>query len=318
MSAPAVESKILAIYRDISRIRAAELFLRKYIEEHGFGGFWHPGIGQEGLQVGAVHALRSDDYLFQAHRGLGYAVAKGLSFERIFADLLGRVTGTVGGKGGGTVHFVDPTIGLLGQGGTVGSNFALGVGAAMSAQLRGEDRVAAVFFGEGAAARGTLYEAALEAGVWRLPVIFICENNDWAISAQFDKHSPTKNVADRAAAFGFPGIVVDGQDALAVHQVVVEALDRARRGEGPTLVEAKTLRIRGHYEGDRQRYRDGDVDVDEHRSRDPLNVVREGIASEEYEPIDAAAQEEVAEAFARALAAAESGPEVAFKDVWVE
>jgi pyruvate dehydrogenase E1 component alpha subunit len=320
VSAPAqTEQLVLDIYRDVSRIRAAEMFLENYIATNGFGGFWHPGIGQEGLQAGAVHALRREDYLFQAHRGLGYALTKGLSLEAIFADLLGRTTGPTGGKGGGTVHFVDKELGILGQGGTIGSNFPLGVGAALSVQLLGEDRVVAIFFGDGASARGTLYEAALEAGVWKLPVVFVCENNGWAISASFSRHSPTPNVADRAAAFGFPGVVVDGQDALAVYEATAEAVERARSGGGPTLIEAMTLRIKGHYEGDRQRYRGSDEQegVDPARARDPVDVLRARIDASEWEPIDAAARAEVEAAFAAALAAPEAGPEVAFEHVWV-
>ena len=319
MSAPPrMHQLTLEIYRDASRIRAAEVFLQDYIETNGFGGFWHPGIGQEGLQAGAVKALRQEDYLFQAHRGLGYAVAKGLSFERIFADLLGRTTGTTGGKGGGTVHFVDPDLGILGQGGTLGSSFALGVGAAISIRLLGQDRVVAVFFGEGAAARGTFYESAIEAAVWKLPVIFVCENNGWAISASFARHSPTRQVAERAAAFGFPGVVVDGQDALAVHRVMAEAVERARAGLGPTLIEGMTLRIRGHYEGDRQKYRGEAEQDDPVRSRDPLGVLREKLDPSEWELIDQAAKREVEEAFQAALAAPEPDFSVAFKDVWAE
>jgi pyruvate dehydrogenase E1 component alpha subunit len=319
-AAPTTDRLVLDIYRDVSRIRAAERFLEDYIATNGFGGFWHPGIGQEGLQAGAVHALRREDYLFQAHRGLGYALTKGLPLEMIFADLLGRTTGPTGGKGGGTVHFVDKELGILGQGGTIGSNFPLGVGAALSVQLLGEDRVVAIFFGDGAAARGTLYEAAIEAGVWKLPVVFICENNGWAISASFSRHSPTPNVADRAAAFGFPGVVVDGQDAIAVHAAMTEAVERARSGGGPTLIEAMTLRIKGHYEGDRQRYRGSDEQegLDPARARDPVDVLRARIDPSEWEPIDAAARAEVEAAFAAALAAPEAGPEVAFEHVWAE
>jgi TPP-dependent pyruvate/acetoin dehydrogenase alpha subunit len=316
VSAPPVDAVVLDIYRDVARIRAAERFLEDYIATNGFGGFWHPGLGQEGVQAGAVRALRTDDYLFQAHRGLGYALAKGLSLELIFADLLGRTNGPTGGKGGGTVHFVDKELGILGQGGTLGSNFPLGVGAAMSIQLLGEDKVVAVFFGEGAAARGTFYEAAIEAGVWKLPVVFVCENNGWAISASFAQHSPTEHVADRAAAFGFPGVVVDGQDAIAVYEAVLEAVERARAGGGPTLVEAMTLRIKGHYEGDRQRYRETDNSLEESRARDPLDVLRARLSPSDWEPIDAAARDEVEAAFAAALAAPEAGPEVAYQHVW--
>jgi pyruvate dehydrogenase E1 component alpha subunit len=306
------------IYRDVARIRAAEKVLEQHIETNGFGGFWHPGIGQEGLQAGAVHALRRADYLFQAHRGLGYALTKGLSLEAIFADLFGRTNGPTRGKGGGTVHFVEPDLGIMGQGGTLGSCFPLGVGAALSVQLLGEDRVVAVFFGDGAAARGTFYEAAIEAAVWKLPVIFVCENNGWAISAAFERHSPTSHVADRAAAFGFPGVVVDGQDALAVYESMDEAAGRARAGEGPTLIEAMTLRIKGHYEGDRQRYRHDVEGVDPDRARDPVDVLRERMDPADWEPVDAEARAEAEAALAAALAGPEAGPEVAFEGVWAE
>src|ERR1700712_1305632 len=141
----------LDLYREVARIRALELLLNGYIEQHGFGGFWHPGLGQEGIQAGAVAALREDDYLFYAHRGLGYALAKGMSPVPLLAALFGKAGGSVGGKGGGTVHFVDPERGVLGQGGTVGSSFVLGAGAGISAQMLGSDRGVAIFFGGGCA-----------------------------------------------------------------------------------------------------------------------------------------------------------------------
>src|SRR5438067_5183116 len=204
------------LYRVVALVRAVELRLQQHITDQGFGGFWHPGIGQEGLQVGAVAALRPDDYLFYAHRGLGYAVAKGMKLTELLGDLFARVTGSTGGKGAGTAHFVDPSVGVLGQGGTLGSSFTLGAGVAISARLLGTDRVAAIFFGDGAAARGTFHESALQASVWKLPVVWICENNGWAVSAPIAEQSPTENIADRAAAYGVPGVIVDGQDALAV------------------------------------------------------------------------------------------------------
>ena len=149
------------LYRLVALVRAVELRLQQHITEHGFGGFWHPGIGQEAVQVGAATALREDDYLFYAHRGLGYALAKGMALEELLGDLFGRVTGSTGGKGGGTAHFVDPSVGVLGQGGTLGSNFPLGAGAAISSELLGTDRVTGVLFGEGAGARGSFHEAAV-------------------------------------------------------------------------------------------------------------------------------------------------------------
>ncbi|HEX5608615.1 MAG TPA: thiamine pyrophosphate-dependent dehydrogenase E1 component subunit alpha [Solirubrobacterales bacterium] len=305
----------LDLYREISRIRALELLLNRQIEEHGFGGFWHPGLGQEAIQAGAVSALRRDDYLFYAHRGLGYALAKGMSPVTLLADLFGRAGGSVGGKGGGTVHFVDPELGVLGQGGTVGSSFVLGAGAGISAQMLGTDQVVAIFFGDGAAARGTWHEAALTASVWKLPLVWICENNGWAISVPITEQSPTENIADRAAAYGVPGVVVDGQDAVAVREATEEAVARARAGEGPTLIEAKTLRIRGHFEGDKQAYREDLVDgLDV--PRDPLKILRERIPAEDADRLDAEAKAEAEAALAEVLAMPPGDESVITHGVW--
>jgi pyruvate dehydrogenase E1 component alpha subunit len=303
------------LYRLVALVRAVELRLQQHITEHGFGGFWHPGIGQEGVQVGAATALRPDDYLFYAHRGLGYAVAKGMKLTAILGDLFGRVTGSTGGKGGGTAHFVDPSIGVLGQGGTLGSNFTLGAGAAISARMLGTDQVVAVFFGDGAAARGTFHEAALQASVWKLPVVWICENNGWALSAPIAEQSPTENIADRAVAYGVPGVIVDGQDALAVHAATSEAIARARAGEGPTLIEAKTLRIRGHYEGDRQQYRTDLTDGVE-IPRDPIDLLRNVVPADVADGLDDRARAEVEEAFEATLAAPRPDAGIVFEDVW--
>lgn len=308
--------KELDIYRNVARIRALELLLNRYIEEHGFGGFWHPGLGQEGIQAGAVSALRSDDYLFYAHRGLGYALAKGMSPVTLLADLFGKTGGSVGGKGGGTVHFVDPEIGVLGQGGTVGSSFVLGAGVGISAQMLGTDRVVAIFFGDGSSARGTWHEAALTASVWKLPLVWICENNGWAISVPISEQSPTENIADRAAAYGVPGVIVDGQDALAVREVTAEAVARARAGEGPTLIEAKTNRVRGHFEGDKQAYREGFVESLE-VPRDPLKILREHVDAGDADRIDAEATAEAEAALAEVLAMPGPSEDVVTEGVWV-
>ena len=303
------------LYAMVARIRATELRLQQHIADNGFGGFWHAGLGQEGVQAGAVAALRSDDYMFYAHRGLGYALAKGMALEVLLGDLFGKVTGSTGGKGGGTVHFVDPALGVLGQGGTLGSNFVLGAGAAISGQMLGTDRVCAIFFGDGASARGTWHEAALQASVWKLPIVWVCENNGWAVSAKFSEQSPTPNIADRASAYGVPGVIVDGQDALAVYHAVKEAVGRARAGEGPTLIEAKTLRIRGHYEGDRQKYRD-DLTVGNEIPRDPIGLLREHVPADVADRLDEAARLEVEAALASTLEAPRADPSIIFKDVW--
>ncbi len=308
--------KELDLYRNVARIRALELLLNRHISEHGFGGFWHPGLGQEGIQAGAVSALRDDDYLFYAHRGLGYALAKGMSPVTLLADLFGKTGGSVGGKGGGTVHFVDPEIGVLGQGGTVGSSFVLGAGVGISAQMLGTDRVVAIFFGDGSSARGTWHEAALTASVWKLPLVWICENNGWAISVPISEQSPTENIADRAAAYGVPGVIVDGQDALAVREVTAEAVARARAGEGPTLIEAKTNRVRGHFEGDKQAYREGFVESLE-VPRDPLKILREHVDAADADRIDAEATAEAEAALAEVLAMDGPSEDVVTEGVWV-
>lgn len=303
------------LYATVARIRAAELILQRHIADHGFGGFWHPGLGQEGVQAGAVAALRSDDYMFLAHRGLGYALAKGMSLESLFGDLFGRANGSTGGKGGGTVHFCDPALGVLGQGGTLGSSFVLGAGAAISGQMLGTDRVCAIFFGDGAAARGTWHEAALQASVWKLPIVWVCENNGWAVSARFSEQSPTPNVADRASAYDVPGVVVDGQDALAVYEAVKTAVARARSGLGPTLIEAKTLRIRGHYEGDRQKYRD-DITLGLDVPNDPIDLLRRDVPADVADALDEAARDEAETVLALVLASPRADPSIIYKDVW--
>ncbi|MDX6623944.1 MAG: acetoin:2,6-dichlorophenolindophenol oxidoreductase subunit alpha [Solirubrobacterales bacterium] len=310
------EGELLALYRNLARIRALELLLNRYIEKEGFGGFWHPGLGQEGVQAGAVAALREDDYLFYAHRGLGYALAKGMSPVTLLADLFGKRGGSVGGKGGGTVHFVDPARGVLGQGGTVGSSFVLGAGAGVSAQMLGTDQVVAIFFGDGSSARGTWHEAALTASVWKLPLVWICENNGWAISVPIAEQSPTENIADRAAGYGVPGVIVDGQDAVAVREATAEAVARARAGEGPTLIEAKTLRVRGHFEGDKQAYREDIVDGLE-VPRDPLKILRERVPAAEADRLDAEAREEAEAALQEVLAMPGGDAETVVEGVWV-
>jgi pyruvate dehydrogenase E1 component alpha subunit len=309
------QDRLVEVYRQVVTIRFAELRIRDHVETEGFGGFWHPGIGQEGLQAGAIAAMRPTDYLYYAHRGLGYAYAKGMDLTALFGDLLGRTVGSTGGKGGGTVHFADAAKGVLGQGGTLGSNFVLGAGTALASQLLGDERVTVVFFGDGAAGRGTWHEAAIQASVWKLPVVWVCENNGWALSARFEDQSPTPNVADRASAYGMPGVIVDGQDAMAVMDAATEAIDRARRGDGPTLIEAKTLRIRGHYEGDRQPYRDDPVQGDE-VPNDPVHRLGEHIPDGQRREIDTEARRVVEEAFDAALAAPRPDSSVIYKDVW--
>jgi len=241
--------------------------------EGRLSGFYHAGRGQEGVQVGAIAALRPQDYLLYAHRGCGYMVARGMPMDVLYADFLGYREGSTRGLGAGIVHIAWPELGILGQSGTLGGSFPIAVGAALSARAHKSDAVTLCFFGDGTANRGTFHEAANAASVWRLPVVWLCENNGLAVSARFEDTCSVRSIADRAAGYGMPGVVVDGQDAAAVYKVVVEAVDRARSGGGPTLIEALTCRFRGHYEGDAQEYRDRGELEQLRRERDPLDVV---------------------------------------------
>jgi pyruvate dehydrogenase E1 component alpha subunit len=183
--------------------------------------------------------------------------------------------------------------------------------------MLGTDKVVAIFFGDGAAARGTFHEAALTAAVWKLPLVWVCENNGWAISVPIEAQSPTENIADRAAAYGVPGVVVDGQDPVAVREATLAAVDRARAGEGPTLIEAKTLRVRGHYEGDKQSYRE-DLGEELEVPRDPLQIMREqGVPGDEADRLDAEARAEAEAALAEVLAMPEPDAQVITEGVWV-
>ena len=274
------------------------------------------------MAVGACAALRPDDYIMYDHRGCGHLIAKGLPLAKLFGDFLGTVEGTTRGMGAGVVHVAAPELGILGQSGTLGGCFAIAAGAAMSAKYRGTDQVVVCFFGEGTANRGTFYESANAAALWKLPVVWLCENNQYALSAPVSETTAVANVADRGAAFGMPGQVVDGMDPVAVHTAVAAAVERARRGEGPSLVEAKTYRFRGHFIGDPEPYR-ARQEVEEWKRRDPIpalatHLLEEGLVSPAaLEAIQAQAQREVDEAAEIALRAPLPPRERLFEDVYV-
>ena len=260
---------MLALYREMVRAAAWERRLMRFIEEGRTSGFFHAGRGQEAMAVGATLALREDDYLLYDHRGMAHAIAKGVPMDRLFGDFLGTTEGTTGGLGAGIVHIAWPEVGVLGQSGTLGGGFVLAAGAGLSIRYRATDQVVLCFFGEGASNRGTFHEAANAVSLWKLPVIWLCENNGYSVSVPAASALATPQVADRASAYGMPGIVVDGMDPVAVHEAVTAAVARARQGEGPTLIEAMTYRFRGHYEGDSETYRTRE-EVEAWMARDPL------------------------------------------------
>ncbi len=258
----------LDVYRKIVLSRRLEERVAELIKAGQVGGFMHPGVGQESLQCAAIATLRPDDYLLYAHRGVAYWVARGIPLEKILCDLAGKEGGTNHGKGG-VMRVVYPELGVLGESGTLGGCFPIATGAGLSIKVKREDKVVLCFFGDGTSNRGTFHESMNLCAVRKLPVIFLCENNGWAVSMPTERSTAVKDIADRAHGYAIPGKVVDGGDVEQVYDTVAEAVARARRGEGPSLIEAKTYRLWGHWVGDPDSYRSRE-EVEKHWRRDPL------------------------------------------------
>ena len=260
---------LLGLYRTMLTIRRFELTAAEIYAAKKMPGFIHLSVGQEASAVGLCSVLRRDDYVATTHRGHGHVIAKGGDIRRMFAELMGRRTGYCKGKGG-SMHIADFSLGILGANGVVAGGLPLIVGAGLSIKLRKTDQVAAAFFGDGAANRGPVHEAMNMAAIWKLPVLFVCEHNRYASTTPATYASSVVDLASRAQGYGMPGVVVDGNDVLAVRQAASEAVARARRGDGPTFLEHKTSRLRGHYEGDPQHYRDRSEVQRLEQTQDPI------------------------------------------------
>ncbi len=248
--------------------RAFEERVLKLVNEGAIRGTTHPYIGQEAVAVGSCLALRPDDWVVSTHRGHGHLLAKGGDPNRLMAELFGKATGYGGGKGG-TQHMADLDVGHLGSNGITGGGIPIGTGAALSAQIRHSGQVVGVFFGDGATNQGTFHESLNLAALWRLPAVYICENNLYAMSTPVREACAIEDLAGRAAAYGIPGVQADGMDVVAVAAAVQKAADRARSGHGPTLIECKTYRFLGHSKSDQRVYRSRDEEA-AWRERDPL------------------------------------------------
>lgn len=317
----ALEKKqLIDMYHRMVRIRRFE---EKVIDEFAAGkivGFVHLYIGEEAVAVGACANLGDDDYITSTHRGHGHLIAKGGKTERMMAELFGKKTGYCKGKGG-SMHIADVDIGILGANGIVGAGIPIAAGAALSAKLRGTAQVAICFFGDGASNTTRFHEGINLASAWKLPVVYVCENNLYAISVPQSKHQNIADIADRATAYGIPGVVVDGNDVIAVYEAVGEAVARARRGEGPTLVECKTYRHRGHFEGDPTPYRTKE-EVDEWKKKDPISrfkgkLIEMGVLAEkEADEIDREMKEEIDRAVKFAEESPLPEPEETLEDVY--
>ena len=238
----------LWMWRTMTTIRRFEEQSRREADAGKLRGM-HSSIGQEAVPTGVCAHLRDDDYVLGTHRSHHHCIAKGVDLNEMMAELLGKSTGTNKGKGG-TMHIADADKGMLGANGVVGSNIPVATGVALSAKVRGTDQVSVVFFGDGASSQGVLHESMNLASVWKLPALFVCENNRYAEATPFEFTVAGASVANRAAGYDMPGVSVDGQDAVEMHEVAGEAVARARRGEGPTLIEAQTYRYQGHFGAD--------------------------------------------------------------------
>ncbi|MFK7915398.1 MAG: thiamine pyrophosphate-dependent dehydrogenase E1 component subunit alpha [Pseudomonadales bacterium] len=265
------KAKLLDIHMRMVRIRRFEETAGKLMEDGKIPGALHLYVGQEAVATGVMMHLTNDDQITSTHRGHGHLIAKGGDFNRMFAELYGKATGYCKGKGG-SMHISDMELGMLGANGIVGGGPPIAMGAGFSNKFRKTKNVSATFFGDGASNEGSFHEAANMAGLYKLPVLFVCENNGYGEYTPQANHQAIVDVADRAAGYGMPGVVVDGMDVFAVYEAAEEAVKRARRGEGPTLLECKTYRYYDHVgvRGMGLTYRT-DEEVEQWRQRDPID-----------------------------------------------
>jgi pyruvate dehydrogenase E1 component alpha subunit len=316
------KEELIGMYKNMLRARMLEPVLAELQKNQKISVAWHPGDGQEAIGAGAGAALRRDDYIIHTHRGCGHVIAKGLSLRTIVAGFFGKATGALRGKGQGIPHWADPDLGIMGQSGTLGGNHVLAMGIGLAIRMKGTDQVVVGFFGDGTANRGTFHEALNMASIWKLPVIFFCENNQYGWSLNVTKSTSIENIADRAASYSMPGIVVDGSDVVAVYETTLEAVRRAREGKGPTLIEGKTYRFGPHQIlTDPQVYRSRE-ELEEVRRHDPIEKHRERLldtnvlTKEDDERIRQEVQTEIEDAVRFAEESPLPKPERAFEDLW--
>jgi TPP-dependent pyruvate/acetoin dehydrogenase alpha subunit len=293
-------------YRLMRLSRRFEQIMEQQAEAGNVPGPLHLSIGQEAVAVGACASLRKTDVITSTHRGHHHCVAKGGDIFRMMAELLGRVDGYSRGRSG-SMHLVDTSIGLLGTNGVVGGGIPIATGAAFGMQVLGRDDVAVCFFGEGAAATGGFSESLNVASLWKLPVIFLCENNQYVEMTPQSVHVAGE-IWRRAEGYDVPGVKVDGNDVVAVASTVTEAVKRARRGEGPTLVEASTYRWYGHFSGDKAAFREAE-EVEAGRANDALEKARAYLAPTQADEIDADVEREIQAALELALKSPVVGPD---------
>ncbi len=314
------KEKLVEIYRKMYEIRSFEEKVFELYAQNLVPGTIHLYAGEEAVAVGVCSNLRKADYITSTHRGHGHCIAKGAELKRIMAEILGKKTGYCKGKGG-SMHIADFSIGMLGATAVVGAGLPIAMGAGLSIRLRETENVVACFFGDGASNQGTFHEAINMAAIWSLPVIFVCENNVYAMGTRQEKVMLIEDIADRAVAYGIPGVTVDGNDVLAVYEATQKAVEKARGGEGPTLLGCKTYRHKGHSRIDPAKYRPED-EVEKWLRRDPIKRFGEKLLNhnvlteDEIQAVEGKIASEIEKAVEFAMDSPYPAPEEALEDVY--
>jgi len=315
------KEKMIDLYATMKKIRLFEEKVSELFAEGKLPGFVHLYAGEEAIGVGVCAHLTDRDYITSTHRGHGHCIAKGVEINSMMAEMYGKATGACKGKGG-AMHIADVDKGMLGANGIVGAGGPLACGSGLMAKTLGTDQVTVCFFGDGAAEQGTMHEAMNLACCWNLPVVFVCENNGYAESTPWGYHCAAKSIADRAAAYDMPGITVDGTDFFAVYEAAEEAIGRARRGDGPSLMECRGFRYYGHFEGDAMLYVT-EEEKKRNRARDPIEnakkraIERGLVSAAQLAEVDAQAAAIIEEAVKFAEESSWPKPEELLTDVYV-
>ena len=311
---------LVLMYERMLKIRHFEDRVKDLFAAGEMPGFVHLYLGQEAVAVGACAPLNDDDYITSTHRGHGHIIAKGGDVKLMMAELYGKATGYNKGKGG-SMHIADPRLGILGANGIVGAGLPIATGAGLSAKLRNSGQVAVCFFGDGASNQGTFHEAINIAAAFDLPVVYVCENNLYAVGTRQSDVRKVEDIADRGVGYAIPGLAIDGNDAIAVYEACKEAVDRARAGMGPTLIECKTYRWRTHFEGEPDTYRPPE-EVEAWIRREPIapyrkSLIEQGVLTEaEAAEVEANVLEELNQAVEFARQSPLPKPESALEDLW--
>lgn len=322
MSEPLSDAERVELLEEMVRIRQFEDRIRELFANNELPGFVHLYTGMEAIAAGCCAPLNDDDYITSTHRGHGHAIAKGLDLDGMMAELFGRRTGLCKGKGG-SMHLADLEKGMLGANGIVAAGTPIAGGAALASDIRDTDQVSVSFLGDGATSNGPYHEAIHLAATWDLPQIYVIENNFYGEMTSTEVQHPSDDLVGQAKAYDIPGEEINGQDVETVYETLVEAVDRARAGNGPTLIECKSYRFRGHYEGDPEWYRE-DEDLPDWRTSDPIEEYRERLLAddvltpEEFERIEARVEQEIDEAVEFARDSPMPDPEEAYDDVYAE